>query len=827
MKTLVSKSAENFIQLLLNELSLIDKGLVSYDFEHLFVLLFLQENNLLDPITKVDSKNLDTEIDEGGILDSFFQTNKSVYTQKVHYAVKNLMYNYFREMVDYRDYNKITNVFKNVWIKRGDVHYSELFEALLNQYLNREGKHTGLFVQPKNLTRFMSGLVEISWNANIYNPFSGLCSFGLEFNIEGTYYAQEIVKTTSDIAILRFNAHNLSQNYVINNESSISSWNKTDTKFDLIISHPPFSGFVKESLLDNRETYIDWTISKGLESLKDDGKMVLLINNAFLYAETIIAKNLKKHLIDNSLLEMVISLPSGILSNTSVNTSIIVIDKAKEKGSPIQFYNGEYLTMYSSKNSNKVEFRDDVYFNIKSKHLFSEHYKKVEKSEIIKNGYNLNLSRYFLREIDGVTLEELFTIDKGLKKSKNTFSKLVQISNLNNTSEKLDISQLDAKETKYPVFKVYGQGLLLATVGGKLKPTILDTKGNGLYLDRNIIFLKPNNSNINLEYVAHELNKDYVTKQLNALSIGSILGLRNLRLGDLLKIKIKLPDLDTQNSVVQDIKIAHLKKQQDALIALKKEYGINKEDEHSFMRHSLATPIKNANDAVEEITNIINEIQTSDYKNILERQANNNTTLSLKSYLEILRRELDAAREIVNVSSLEIGLANIFKENVSLFKFFQSYSKELKSLKSNDFNVEFEFDKTVFDNEVKQNLLISCDKELLKNALNNIVENAVKHGFKDLPLEQRLFEINLDLSVEANTVLINFSNSGFPMPEGYSIEQFIRKGSRGTKVEGKGYGGYLINEIVKAHNGNLKLIEDSNISDRYVTTFQIELPVVI
>ncbi|WP_147427041.1 N-6 DNA methylase [Lacinutrix venerupis] len=824
---MVSKSAENFIQLLLNELSLIDRELVSYEFEHLFVLLFLQENNLLDPITKVDSRNLDKEINEDDILDSFFETNKLVYTQKVHYAVSNLMYSYFVKKVDYRDFKKITNVFKEVWKNRGSDNYSQLFEALLDQYLKRESKYTGEFIQPKNLTAFMCGLVETSWNANIYNPFSGLCSFGLEYNTEGIYYGQEKDKTTSEIAVLRFSAHNLSENYIVKNESSISRWNKSKTDYDLIISHPPFSGFVSNIDLKKSETYIEWTISKGLESLKDNGKMVLLINNTFLFAETIIAKNLKKRLIDNSLLEMVISLPSGVLSNTSVNTNIIVIDKAKEKGSPIQFYNGEYLTKFTTANSNKVEFRDDIHFSIKSKHLSSSDYRKVEKSEIIKNGYNLSLSRYFLEDIDGVTIEELFEIEKGLKLSKNSFAKIVQISNLNNSSEKLDVSQLDTKETSYPIFRVEGEGLLVATVGEKLKPTILNTRDYSVYLDRNVKFLKPINTNFNLEYVAHELNKDYVTKQLNALSTGSILGLRNLRLGDLLRLKIKLPDIKTQNRAIQDVKLEHLKQQQDALVALKKEYGINKEDEHSFIRHSLATPMKIAYDALEDITKIINEIQGSDYKNILERRANNNTTLPLKTYLEILSRELDAAREIVNVSSLEVGLANMSKEDVSLFKFIQSFTKELKSLKSNDFIVDFEFDKTVFENDVKQNLLISCDKELIKNAFNNIVENAIKHGFKNLPLEQRFFEVSLELPVDRNTVIINFSNSGFPMPEGYSIEQFIRKGSRGTKVEGKGYGGYLINEIVKAHNGNLKLIEDSNISERYVTTFQIELPVVI
>ncbi|GAL68330.1 N-6 DNA methylase [Jejuia pallidilutea] len=819
MKTSVSKSAENFIQVLLKELILVDKALVNVDFQYLFVLLFLQENNLLQTLTESD--------EEDGIFDSFFEENKLVYSQSVRCAVLDLTYSYFTKKAGDRNFKAITNAFQEVWKNRGNDDFSQLFEALLDQFLSRESKYTGEFIQPKNLTVFMSGLVETSCDANIYNPFSGLCSFGLEYSTEGIYYAQEKDKTTSAIAVLRFSAHNLSDNYVVENESSISKWNKTNTKFDLIISHPPFSGFVSNTDSGKSKTYIEWTILEGLEALKDDGKMVLLINNTFLYAETKTAKNLRKHLINNALLEMVISLPSGILSNTVANTSIIVIDKAKEKGSPIQFYDSENLTKLTPTNSNKVAFRDDVHFNIKSKHFNPNDYRKVEKSKIINNDYNLSLSRYFLEDIDGVPLKELFVVEKELKLSKNTFAKTVKISNLSTSSEKLDITQLDSKETKHPVFTVQGQGILVATIGENLKPTILNAKDYSVCLVKNVKFLKPKITNINLEYVAYELNKEYATNQVNALSTGTIFGYRNLRVDDLLKIKIKLPDLEIQNNLVQDIKLAHLKQQQEALVALKKEYGIHKEDEQSFMRHSLATPIKNANDAVEEISKIIGEIQKSEYSNIFERKADNNTTLPLKAYLNILSRELEVARDIVSVSSLEVGLANMVMEKVSVFKFIQSFSKELKSLKGNDFIVDFEFDKTVFKNEEKQNLLISCDKELLKNAFNNIVENAIKHGFKDLPIEQKSFYIGLELPVDRNTVVINFSNSGFPMPEGYTLEQFIRKGSQGSKVEGKGYGGYLISKIVKAHNGKLQLEEGSKISKRYVSTFQIELPVVI
>jgi type I restriction enzyme M protein len=133
-------------------------------------------------------------------------------------------------------------------------------------------------------------------------------------------------------------------------------------------------------------------------------------------------------------------------------------------------------------------------------------------------------------------------------------------------------------------------------------------------------------------------------------------------------------------------------------------------------------------------------------------------------------------------------------------------------------------------------LMISANAELIKIALNNIVENANKHAFTDDNQNYILdFKIGLgynDFNLEDTNqsvdeiktfIKIEISNNGNPFPKNFGFKKFIRKNSFAGTNGNTGIGGYDINEIVKYHKGELLLINNKS-SELFVTSFSIFLP---
>ncbi|WP_339611538.1 hypothetical protein, partial [uncultured Xanthomarina sp.] len=77
--------------------------------------------------------------------------------------------------------------------------------------------------------------------------------------------------------------------------------------------------------------------------------------------------------------------------------------------------------------------------------------------------------------------------------------------------------------------------------------------------------------------------------------------------------------------------------------------------------------------------------------------------------------------------------------------------------------------------------------------------------------------------------MILFSNTGNPLPENFSHEEFIRKGGKFGDKSGDGFGGWYINEIVKRFNGDLHIIDETGqegLGVSYLaTSFEISFPI--
>ncbi len=81
--------------------------------------------------------------------------------------------------------------------------YASFFDTFLYHILDSNGVENKQNLQPKELTRFMCSLVDISKKSRIYNPFAGYGSFPIYIKNFDSLLSEEINNKTFLIGALR------------------------------------------------------------------------------------------------------------------------------------------------------------------------------------------------------------------------------------------------------------------------------------------------------------------------------------------------------------------------------------------------------------------------------------------------------------------------------------------------------------------------------------------------------------------------------------------------------------------------------------------------
>ncbi len=716
-------------------------------------------------------------------------------------------------------------------------HFPAIYDDILYRIAKSQGRYVGEFVQPIELTRLVINLADLDPHAKVYNPFAGAASFGVFLKNDQQYFGQEINTTIWAIGALRLHANNKWALSEYKNDNSVTHWNPADRKYDLIVANPPFRMRLSNSNADNFHGYRlveQFLFDRGVASLSHQGKLIAILPGAFLFSGGS-DKHLRTYMVEHDLIEMVISLPSGLLINTGLQLSIVVINKAKPKRGFITFVDA--IDFVEIGNSREKILNDDALYAAIKRGSKDKAIKAVENEDVRLFDYNLSVPRYFQIEVEGVLLSDVLSPITVQRTSLPPTGKLVRIRDLKDDriNYRLDGASLEEIETPRFAQLVSETCLLVAARWKTLKPTLFEYEGTPILITPDIIALHIDQDKVDIGYLINELHAEYINEQSNAFRIGSIIP--TIRKTDLLSIKIQLPDIEEQRKKIKIALEAVADEKKKALLYFNKVHGLEDEivEQNAYLRHSLAGPSSNLKGSISNIKSILINQVAEKVPDLLKMKVSDKHELTLGEYLEIVERDATKISEAVSKQlRVEIDVLSKSLLPVEIISFIQKFVSEYNDKKDPRFSLELNFDKEVLLDEdgSLRKIYIQANPDLLSDLLNNLIDNAVKHGFSGIKGHHRI-EIFFMSDINKNGInefILLVSNTGNPFPQNFTQQDFIKKGSRKGHNDGDGYGGWYINEIVKKLNGYFEIVHeggnDQPTAEKIATHFEITFPII-
>ena len=697
--------------------------------------------------------------------------------------------------------------------------FSEIFDATLYQIAESQGKKSGEFFQPKELTHLICSLANLPAKSRIFNPFAGTASFSVFFNKDQNYFGQEINQQTWAIGTLRIMAYN---NQILSNykcKDSIVSWPDQSEKFDLIISNPPFGLRLYNDLRESGgiRSVERFLLEKGLNSLTAKGKLIALLPYGFLFRGGL--RPLRERLIESGLVDTIISLPSGLLINTGIPLVILVINKCKENPAKVRFVEAKnFISSTSHPQQGKILDLDKINKLLQGVDKNSDVVRIIDNTQIKELDYNLDVKRYFQEHIEGTSLGDILDSYEVIRSNVPKTGKLIRIRDLINDKidYNLDLSAIEENELNSNHSREIKEScLLLANKWKTLKPTLFEFSKTSIFINPNITAFKINEKKVDKAYLINELHADYVLKQLDAVRLGATIPY--IRKGDLLKVVLKLPSLKEQRAKMQGITelSEKIKSLQDERNKLAHGIKITQFNEFASLKHTLGRPRQNILDWSDNLIDFLDK--NSEIFDTLNNEFHQYYQLDIISALKEMKADVNFMSDVLEKGERGLVVEQYDKTIIPL----SDMNSLINKLSSNGFN--FNIKKLLNEEEKLKDRGVLGNLILFKTLIDNLLTNANKYAFEK---EESVNEVVFELNEVSDFLLIEVRNNGVPFPKNFDKEKFITKYSTADSKSGSGLGGYDIHRIA-AEFGNPDWQLLLNTDPIYPVKFKFQFPIKI
>jgi len=214
---------------------------------------------------------------------------------------------------------------------------SQVYEELL-MMMGREGGAAGEYYTPRPIVRLMVKIVNPKIGETVFDPLCGSCGFLVEaykkmveeetLSVkdyeklqEETFYGQELKAVPYLIGTMNCILHGLLHPNIVRKDTFEENVVSTpSTRFDVILTNPPFGGKVAKPLQDNFPIKTGSTQLAALQycmrKLKKGGRCGIVLPEGVLFSGGAY-KRVKKELLQNFNVHTIISLPQGVFAYIS------------------------------------------------------------------------------------------------------------------------------------------------------------------------------------------------------------------------------------------------------------------------------------------------------------------------------------------------------------------------------------------------------------------------------------------------------------------------------------------------------------------------------
>lgn len=169
-------------------------------------------------------------------------------------------------------------------------------------------------------------------------------------------------------------------------------------------------------------------------------------------------------------------------------------------------------------------------------------------------------------------------------------------------------------------------------------------------------------------------------------------------------------------------------------------------------------------------------------------------------YLEIIKYELNKLefliQSLVKSSRLESDIISLQKHHANLKDIVEDVLKEFKVILD---------EKCISINLKDEDLIFNLDERWLKEALHNLVDNAIKYSPKGSTINISIYKSYLNYNLDIENECKDLSEETLPK----IFERFYR-GKNSVSKDGLGLGLFIAREIIEKHGGNIRASLDEN-----------------
>lgn len=406
----------------------------------------------------------------------------------------------------------------------------DFLEEYIETEARNKGKAGGAAFESEALNVLGTKILNIKQGASVYDfscGYSRTLAMVMRFNCGISAIGHDVNREAVGIGQLFCFMCGL-QNFELQQQDTLQlldQENALSSKADYVISHPPMGlkldceirtryGVVK------RDATIGFVIH-ALDSLKEDGKAVVTVSNSVLFQGATTGE-IRRTLIEDDLIEAVITLPGGLFSSTAIPVTMLVLNKKKtvERKKKILIIDasslGERKRGYTIISSGEIDQILNYYTEWKEDNKFS---RILDVFEIQKNSFNLLPSSYvqmedaetiigsvqidrsnYEKSISTLPLKQLVGIYRGLNTASSVETEAVQAKVIQLSDVKDGVLNLNTVEnygikttTKSEEAEIQSGDVLITSRGIAMKFAVVpDLRGKGpFYISANFIGLRP------------------------------------------------------------------------------------------------------------------------------------------------------------------------------------------------------------------------------------------------------------------------------------------------------------------------------------------------